>query len=196
MSLKGLFTHKLQIACVLSFIKNSFSNLCLWSSDDVYHTIACVNVSLTTNGSSMSQGTFSEVDLFVKLACFVKRRNNIFNIKNRSSELVNTRRSNVHSLPLQKGSFVWAYQECLAKRTIRRCNIWRFSSLGNRRESGTDQRSWKMGNNSFFIIIAMEWNYSSYVNLVNKQNHSFNPNPSHLWRYDIQHNDTKHNNEK
>ncbi len=81
MSLKGLFTHKLQIACGLSFIKNSFSNLCLWSCDDMNHTIACVNVSLTTNGNGMSQGTFREVDLFVKVACFVSRGNDIFNIK-------------------------------------------------------------------------------------------------------------------
>ncbi len=47
----------------------------------MYHMIACVNVSLTTNGNGMSQGTFSEVDLFVKLACFVNRGNDIFNIK-------------------------------------------------------------------------------------------------------------------
>jgi hypothetical protein len=45
------------------------------------HTIACVNVSLTTNGNGMSQGTFREVDLFVKVACFVSRGNDIFNIK-------------------------------------------------------------------------------------------------------------------
>jgi hypothetical protein len=50
-------------------------------------------------------GELSTVDLLlVKIACFIKRKDIFFRIKNSWSELVSTRRSTVLRLPLQKDS--------------------------------------------------------------------------------------------
>jgi hypothetical protein len=46
-------------------------------------------------------GRLSTVDLLIKVACFVKKKNDIFNRKMSLSELVSTRRSTVLSLSLQ-----------------------------------------------------------------------------------------------
>ncbi len=54
-------------------------------------------------------GELSTVDLLVKIACFIKRKNIFFRIKNSWSELVSTRRSTVLRLPLQKGFLVLMY---------------------------------------------------------------------------------------
>jgi hypothetical protein len=53
-----------------------------------------------------NQGTLTEgegsvsVDLLIKVACFVKKVNNVYNIKSSSYRLVITTRSTVLSLPL------------------------------------------------------------------------------------------------
>ncbi len=47
------------------------------------------------------RGRLNTVDLLIKVACLVKKENNIFNIKISSSKLVITRRSTVLSLPPQ-----------------------------------------------------------------------------------------------
>jgi hypothetical protein len=43
----------------------------------------------------------STVDLLIKVTCFIKEINKIFNIKSNRSKLVSERRSTVLSLPLQ-----------------------------------------------------------------------------------------------
>jgi len=48
-----------------------------------------------------SEQLLSTVDLLIKVACYVKKKNNIFNIKMSLSKLVTTRRSTVLSLPPQ-----------------------------------------------------------------------------------------------
>jgi hypothetical protein len=47
------------------------------------------------------KGRFSTVHLPIKVACFVTKVNNIFNIKSKCSIPVGARRSTVLSLPLQ-----------------------------------------------------------------------------------------------
>ena len=47
------------------------------------------------------RGGLSSVDLLIKVACFVKKENIIFNLKMSRSKLVCTRRSTVLSLSLQ-----------------------------------------------------------------------------------------------
>ena len=52
-------------------------------------------------GNTNYGGRIGTVYLLIKIACFVKDVNNIFNIKRNLSELVSIRRSIVLSLPLQ-----------------------------------------------------------------------------------------------
>jgi len=51
-------------------------------------------------GKSYWRGRLSTVDLLIKVACFVKKANNIFSIKISCSKLVRTRKSTVLSLLL------------------------------------------------------------------------------------------------
>jgi len=58
-------------------------------------------------GNTNWGGRPSTIDLLIKVACFCKKENNIFNIKMSWSKLVSTRRSTVLSLPLSKTSLHW-----------------------------------------------------------------------------------------
>jgi hypothetical protein len=51
---------------------------------------------------------YVSVDL-LKVACFVKKKNNIFNVKTIWSKLVSTRRSTVQSLSLSKTSLIGSF---------------------------------------------------------------------------------------
>ncbi len=51
------------------------------------------------SGNTNRVEKLSTVDPVIRVACFVKKENNIFNIKMSRSELVSTRRSTVLSLP-------------------------------------------------------------------------------------------------
>jgi hypothetical protein len=53
------------------------------------------------NEELLLKGRLSTVDLLVKMACFVKKGENIFSVKSSSIELVSARRSIVLILPLQ-----------------------------------------------------------------------------------------------
>ncbi len=52
------------------------------------------------------EGRLSTIDLLIKVSCFVKKVNNIFNTKRCLSKLVSTRRSTVLNLPFNKTSVV------------------------------------------------------------------------------------------
>jgi hypothetical protein len=52
-------------------------------------------------GNTNLGGRLSTIYLFIKVACFVKKVNNIFTIKRTWNKLVGTRRSTVLGLPLQ-----------------------------------------------------------------------------------------------
>jgi hypothetical protein len=54
-------------------------------------------------GNPHRKGKLSTDDLLIKVTCFVKKVNNIFNIEMSWSRLISTRRSTVQGLPLQKG---------------------------------------------------------------------------------------------
>jgi hypothetical protein len=53
-------------------------------------------------GTITEGGRLSTIDLHIMTAHFVKKANNIFNIKSDWSKLVSTKRSTVLSLPLQE----------------------------------------------------------------------------------------------
>ncbi len=48
------------------------------------------------------KGKLRKVDLLIKLDCFIKKLNKIFNYKRSQYKLVSTRRSTVLNLPLQQ----------------------------------------------------------------------------------------------
>ncbi len=54
-------------------------------------------------GTLTEGGRPSTYDLLVKIACFVKKGKNIYNLKMSLSKLVSTRRAMVQSLSLQLG---------------------------------------------------------------------------------------------
>ncbi len=57
------------------------------------------DICLFESGNPFWGGRLSTVDLLIKVACFVIKINNIFNLKTRRSTRVRTRRSTVLSLP-------------------------------------------------------------------------------------------------
>jgi len=54
-----------------------------------------------------NQGILTEGDLFIKVACFVTKECNFFNLKIHWSKQVSTRRSTILILPHQQGSLFW-----------------------------------------------------------------------------------------
>jgi len=58
------------------------------------------------------RGRLSTIDLLIKLACFVKRINKIFNRKNSWSKLVIRRRSMVQTFPVSKDSLLSGKAGC------------------------------------------------------------------------------------
>ncbi len=73
----------------------------------LFEWIPCLYVSLLytkMQGILTEGGSLSTVDLLIKVACFVKNVNDIFNIKRNLSKQANTRRLTVLSLPFCKVS--------------------------------------------------------------------------------------------
>ncbi len=65
-------------------------------------------------------GRLSTVDLLIEVACFVKKENNIYNMKKSWYKLVSTRRSTVLSLALRKTSRPYGVA-CVLFRLIHIC---------------------------------------------------------------------------
>jgi hypothetical protein len=59
-----------------------------------------LNLSIGYSENTDRKGRVSTVDLLIRVACFVKKVDKIFNVKRSLSKLFSTRRSTVLSLPL------------------------------------------------------------------------------------------------
>jgi hypothetical protein len=84
----------------LSDLLSMFQNL-FQSDEDEARAFVQGTLSIVTAGNTNWGERLSTVDLLIKVTCFVKNVNNIFNIKRSRSIQVSTSRSTVLSLPLQ-----------------------------------------------------------------------------------------------
>jgi len=85
-------------------IRNTAFDLSRWN-------FANANIALPS-----ARGRLSTVDPIIKVACFVKKVNYIFNLKKSWSKLVSTRRLTVLSLPLQIGFLALVYSSFLPRK--------------------------------------------------------------------------------
>ncbi len=99
-----LFTDLCLFCIVLTSIKvNAAICKCQPSIKQTWLTRKGLKTTWHCPGNTNWRGRLSTVDLFIEVACFVDKINNILIIKSSRSKLVRTRRSTVLGLPLQLG---------------------------------------------------------------------------------------------
>jgi hypothetical protein len=97
-----LFTDLCLFSILLTSVKvNAAICKCQPSIKQTWLTRKGLKTTWHCPGNTNWRGRLSTVDLFIEVACFVDKVNNIFIIKSSRSKLVSTRRSTVLSPPLQ-----------------------------------------------------------------------------------------------